>query len=181
MEAILRYIYTGETHVSEEHLHSFLHTANLLQIIGLTQGDDKPETLSRFGEKLRGKWKKVNTYSSTDGLSESEENKARCRQWPKGQESEVETDKGRWRQSKSHSSFETSEDESKARKKSAESDGEQQLEAVNKSAEERKKLWAARCKASPLKKRSVSENFSECEEDCSVTGEVLFYFLFYFF
>jgi len=60
MEAILRYIYTGETHVQEDNLQSFLQTANLLQIIGLAQSD---EYYSRIGEELRGRWNKGKSAS----------------------------------------------------------------------------------------------------------------------
>ena len=35
MEAIIQYIYTGETYIAKDDLFSFLNTANLLQIIGL--------------------------------------------------------------------------------------------------------------------------------------------------
>lgn len=35
MEAIIQYIYTGETYITKDDLPSFLNTANLLQIIGL--------------------------------------------------------------------------------------------------------------------------------------------------
>lgn len=35
MEAIMQYIYTGETYITKDDLSSFLDTANLLQIIGL--------------------------------------------------------------------------------------------------------------------------------------------------
>lgn len=35
MEAIMQYIYTGETYITKDDLPSFLNTANLLQIIGL--------------------------------------------------------------------------------------------------------------------------------------------------
>lgn len=135
MEAILRYIYTGETHVSEENLQSFLQTANLLQIIGLSQNEDKPDTW---------KWNKSHVT--------------------KRQRSELESDeKHRWKNSKSFSSFEASEDETRGRKQSAESDGEAP-ETGKRSADERKKLWAG-SKRSPLKKRSVSDNLSDGDEE----------------
>lgn len=135
MEAILRYIYTGETHVSEENLQSFLQTANLLQIIGLSQNEDRPDVW---------KWNKSHVTKKQRSEQENEE-------------------KPRWKNSKSYSSFEASEDETRGRKPSAESDGEAP-DTGKRSADERKKLWVG-SKNSPLKKRTVSDNLSEGEDE----------------
>lgn len=56
MEAIIQYIYTGETYITKDDLPSFLNTANLLQIIGLINNNlndhsDYPFQNGLFGHK----------------------------------------------------------------------------------------------------------------------------------
>ncbi|XP_046676117.1 longitudinals lacking protein, isoforms H/M/V-like isoform X6 [Homalodisca vitripennis] len=54
LQAILDFVYKGEVNVLQEHLESFLGTAELLEIKGLTEGNGKEITLEEKEEECSG-------------------------------------------------------------------------------------------------------------------------------